>query len=69
MLQVLKDFGKDWVEMTWHNGIKKVADLIITGNVLYAEQGLGIIASLTLMEPTLVLQKRRGLREKDAKGP
>ena len=55
LLQVLKDVAKDRVEMTWHHGIEEVADLIVTGDVLHAEQGLGMIASVTLMALTLAL--------------
>jgi hypothetical protein len=68
LLKVRKDLDKDRGEMLGRDGIEEVADLIVTRYLLHAEEGLSIIVSLTLFEPALVLQKRRRLREKNAKG-
>ena len=68
LLQVGKDLEKDGVEIAWRDRIEQRADLIVTGNLLDAEQGLGVIVPLGVVQPALVLQKRRRLGEKDAKG-
>lgn len=68
VFQALKDLKKDRVEMARGNRIEEGADLVVTGNLLDAKQGLGVIASLTGLELALVLQKRWRLREEDAKG-
>jgi hypothetical protein len=54
--------------VTWRDRIAQRADLIVTGQLLYGEAGVGIIVSSGLLPPTLVGQKRRGWGEKDAKG-
>jgi hypothetical protein len=54
--------------MTWGNRIEEGADLVVTGNLLDAKHGLGVMASLAGLEPALVRQKRWRLREEDAKG-
>jgi len=68
-LKVGKDLKKDGVKIAWRNRIEERADLIVARVWLDAEEGLSIIVSLTLVELALVLQKRRRLHEKDAKGP
>ena len=68
LFQALKDLEKDGVEMARGNRIEEGADLVVTGNLLDAKQALGVIASLAGLEAALVLQKRWGLREEDAKG-
>ena len=68
LFQARKDLEKDGVEMARGNRIEEGADLVVTGNLLDAKQGLGVIASLTGLELALVLQKRWRLREEDAKG-
>jgi len=67
-LKLLKDLKIHPIEVTWHERIEPGADLIITGNLLHAKQGTGVIVPLGLLEVTLVLQKRRRLGVKDAKG-
>ena len=67
-LKVGKDLKKDGVKIAWRNRIEERADLIVARVWLDAEEGLSIIVSLTLVELALVLQKRRRLHEKDAKG-
>jgi hypothetical protein len=56
------------LEITWHNGIEELADLIVARGRLDAKEGLSVIVFLPLVELMLVLQKRRRLHEKDAKG-
>jgi len=68
LLQVGKDLEKDGVEIAWRNRIEERADLIVARDRLDAEEGLRVIVSLPLVELALVLQKRRRLHEKDAKG-
>jgi hypothetical protein len=68
LLKVCKDLKKDRVEITWRNRIEERADVIIARDGLDAKKALSVIVSLTLVELPLVLQKRRGLHEKDAKG-
>ena len=46
LFKALKDLEKDGVEMARGNRIEEGADLIVTGNLLDAKQGLGVIASL-----------------------
>jgi hypothetical protein len=41
---------------------------MVTGNLLHPKQGAGIMFSLGLLEMVLVVQKRRRLGVKDAKG-
>ena len=54
--------------MARRKGIEPGADLIVTGNLRHAQQGLGIIMTLGMLQLALGLQKRRRLGEKDAKG-
>ena len=68
LVQALKDLEKDGVEMARGNRIEEGADLVVTGNLLDAKQGLGVIASLACLESALVLQKRGRLGQEDAKG-
>jgi hypothetical protein len=68
LLKAGKDLEKDRCEIAWRNRIEELADLIVARDRLDAEEGLSVIVSLTLVELALVLQKRRGLHEKDAKG-
>jgi hypothetical protein len=63
-----KDLEKDGGESTGRNRIEELADVIVARDRLDAEEGLSVIVSLTLVELALVLQKRRRLHEKDAKG-
>ena len=68
LCQARKDLEKDGVAMARGNRIEEGADLVVTGNLLDAKQGLGVMASLACLEPALVRQKRWRLREEDAKG-
>jgi hypothetical protein len=68
LFQTLKDLKKDGLAMARGNGSEEGADLVVTGDLLDATQGLGVIASLAGLEPALILQKRRRWREEEAKG-
>jgi len=68
LCKALKDLDKDGVEMARDDRIEEGADLIVTGKLLHAKQGLGVIASLALVEPALGLQKRWRLGKEDAEG-
>jgi hypothetical protein len=68
LLKVGKNLKKNRVEMAWRKRIEELTDLIVARDRLDAEEGLSVIVSLTVVELALVLQKRRGLREKDAEG-
>jgi hypothetical protein len=66
--KTLKDLKVSPIELTREQRIKQVAYLIVTGELLNTEQSISIILSLGLLEMALVLQKRRRLGKKDAKG-
>ena len=68
LLKALKNLHKHGIQVARRNRIEELAHLIVTGNLLHVEQGMGIIAPLCVLQPALVLQKRRRLGEKDAKG-
>jgi hypothetical protein len=68
LFKALKDLDKDGVAMARGDRIEEGADLIITGDLLDATQGLGVMASLACLEPVLVLQKRWRLGQEDAEG-
>jgi hypothetical protein len=68
LFETLKDPNKYRLEGARHDWLEELADLIITGNRFYAKQGVGIIVPLVVLQAALILQKRRRLGEKDAKG-
>jgi hypothetical protein len=68
LLQSLKDLDKHRIKSARRERIEEFSDLIVTGNLRHIEQGLGVIVPFGVLKPTLVLQKRRRLGEKDAKG-
>ena len=68
LFKALKDLNKHRIEVARRDRIEQRADLIVTGNLLHAQQGLGVIVSFGVLQPALVLQKRRRLGEKDTKG-
>ena len=41
--------------MAWCERIEQGADLIVTGNLLNAKQGLGVIVPFGVLQPALVL--------------
>ena len=66
--KTLKDLNKHRIEGARRDRIEQLADLILTGNRRYVSQGLGVMVAFGVLQPPLVLQKRRRLGEKDAKG-
>ena len=68
LFEALKDLNKHGIEGARCDRITQRADLIVTGNLLYAQQGMGIIVACVLLQGALVVQKRWRLGEKDAKG-
>src|SRR4030095_4436117 len=68
LFQAVKDLKIHPIEGTRHQGIEQVAYLVVTGNRLNAKHRTGIIVSLGFLKMALVIQKRRRLGEKDAKG-
>jgi hypothetical protein len=52
-----KDLNKHRIKVARRDRIEQCADLIVTGNLLYAEQGLGVILPFGMLQPALVLQK------------
>src|SRR5512134_33047 len=68
LFQALKDLNKHRIEVARCDRIKQLADLIVTGNLLHVEQGMGVILPFGVLKPALVLQKRRRLGKKDTKG-
>ena len=68
LFQALQNRNKHRIERARHEWIEELADLIVTGNLLHASQRLGVIVTFAVLQSALVLQKRRGLGEKDAKG-
>jgi hypothetical protein len=63
-----KDLEQDGVEVMRGSRSEEGAALVVTGERLDAQQGLGVIPSLAGVELTLGLQKRGRLHEEDAKG-
>jgi hypothetical protein len=68
LFKAFKDLNKHRIKVARRDRIEQYADLIVTGNLLHAEQGLGVIVPFGMLQPALVLQKRRRLSEKDTKG-
>src|SRR6266571_7304450 len=68
LFKALKDFNKHDIEGARRDRIEQRADLIVTGNLLHVKQGMGVVLPFGVLQPALVLQKRRRLGEKDAKG-
>jgi hypothetical protein len=68
LFKTLKDLNKHRIEVAWRDRIEQRADLIITGNLLHVEEGVGVILPFGMLKSALVFQKRRRLGEKDAKG-
>jgi len=61
LFKALEDLNKYRIEGAWGDRIAQLSDLIITGNLLHAQQGVGVILALVLLQGALVVQKRRRL--------
>ena len=68
LFQALKDRENDGIAMARGHRIEEGADLVVTGYLLNATQGLGVRASLAGGESALVRQKRWSVRAEDAQG-
>ncbi len=58
LFKALKDLNKHGGEVARRDRIEQRADLIVTGNLLDAQQGMGIILAFVLLQGALVVQKR-----------
>ena len=58
LFKALKDRNKHGIELARRERIEQLADLIVTGNLLHAQQGMGIILAFVLLQGALVVQKR-----------
>ena len=67
LLKPRKDRKIHSIEVPGHEWIKQVSYLIVTGDLLHAKEGTGVILTLGLLEVTLVIQKRRRLSIKETK--
>lgn len=63
LLQSLEHEGKHRMDRTRFHGIQEAADVIVGGNLVYAEQGLRVVFPLRLLHRALVVQERRTLHE------
>jgi len=68
LLKAFKDLNKHGLQRTRRDRIEERADVIVTGHLLHVEQGISVILSFGVLQPALVLQKRRRLGEKDPEG-
>ena len=68
LFEALKDLNPHGIEGARCDRIKQRADLMVTGNWLYAQQGMGLIVACVVLQGALGVQKRWRLGEKDAKG-
>jgi hypothetical protein len=68
LFKALKDLDKDGIEMVRGDRIEEGADVIVTGNLLDAQQGVRVVAPRGGLEQTLVLQKRWRLGKEEAEG-
>ena len=55
LLEALEDLHKHGLEVARRDRIEQRADLIVTGNLLDAQQGLGVIAPFGVLQSALVL--------------
>jgi hypothetical protein len=68
LFKALKDLQNHGVKGARRDRIEPRAALIVTGNLRHAQQGMGVSVTGGVLQPPLVLQKRRRLGEKDATG-
>jgi hypothetical protein len=54
LLKALEDLPKHRIEVARRERIKQGADLIVTGNLLNAKQGLGVIVPFGVLQAALV---------------
>ena len=61
LVQARKDLKKDGVEMAWGDRIEEGADVIVTGNLRDAKQGVGVIAALGVLGAGVGTPKTRAI--------
>jgi hypothetical protein len=49
LCKTLKDLKKHRIEVTGRDGIEQLADLIVTGNLLHVEKGVGVIVPFGML--------------------
>jgi hypothetical protein len=57
LFQALMNLDKHRVEVDGSERIEAVAELISTGSLLHAPQGLGVILALGVLQGTVIVQK------------
>jgi methylmalonyl-CoA mutase cobalamin-binding subunit len=55
LLKTLEDRHKHRIKVARRERIAQGADLIVTGNLLNAKQGLGVMATFGVWQPALIL--------------
>ena len=68
LLKARKDFHTHGIEVARRERIEPRADVMVTGNLLHIEQGMGVIVTSGVLQPAWGRQKRRRWREQDAQG-
>ena len=68
LFQALHDLNNDRIPCARGDRIEQRADLIVTGNLFDAQQGVGVVLTGVLLQGALVISKRRRLGQEDAKG-
>jgi hypothetical protein len=68
LFQACKDLHKHRRKVARRDGIAPWADLMVTGKLLHAQQGRGVMVTLGLLTLALGLQQRRRWGEKEAQG-
>ena len=68
LLKAREDRHTHRIEVARRERIAQGADLIVTGNLLDTTQGLGVMVSFGVLQPALILSKRRRVGEEDTKG-
>jgi hypothetical protein len=67
-LQGPNEVDKHWCQMRRRDRIEQVADLLGAGNLVDAKQRTGVVASVRLLHPPLIIQERRTLQEEHREG-
>ena len=60
LFKALKDLNKDRIEMAWRHRIEQRTDLLVTGNLRYTSQGLGILVPFGVIKMSLRASKPKG---------
>jgi hypothetical protein len=68
LFKARKDLHNHRIEVARRDRIEQRADLMVTGNLLHAHQGMGVIVPFVVLQGALGVQQRWGLGEKDPQG-